>query len=78
MLKIDGIMELLYDARKSRSSFASYTRVNRACRAIGLTNGETERVLSWLDYHGEGQPCLWLQNIIDAKEQKKGVPHVKN
>lgn len=70
--KADAVIVIIDDAQTGRNTFTSYNRINRACRALGLTNGEIERVLRRLDYHNrEGQPYGWLADAISRKKADK-------
>lgn len=67
MQRIDAILALMAEAQRDRNTLAAYKRIHRACRALELTNGETERVLFSLSYHNAGgQPYQWLAKALDA------------
>ena len=43
--KYQAIRDIVWAAGSNRVTKAEWMRVNRACRTLGLTNGETEQVL---------------------------------
>jgi len=69
--KASALIDIIDDAQRDRNTLTSYLRLNRACRALGLTNGETERVLDRLEYHHEGRPRDFLQRQLDEREAKR-------
>lgn len=70
MTKDEALITIIEDAQRQKNSLTSYTRVNRACRALGMTNGETEKVLARLEYHSRstGQPHDWLADALARKK----------
>lgn len=68
--KIDAVLALIRDAQASRLSASSYRRVVRSCDSLGLSEADTDNVLSLLEYHSSpGIPSRWLTKISTPPPQ---------
>lgn len=57
MTKLDALQELLWEARRERSSRTAYRRVQRCLKVLGFTVEESSTILYWLEYHDkDGKP----------------------
>lgn len=67
----DALEVLLNDASRDRLSITSYMRVLAACRALALSQEDTERVLVTLEYHSEiGTQQRWLATKIAERNAR--------
>jgi len=55
--RTDALFVLLREARSERASSAGAARVNRACKTLAFTAGETLNVMRWLEFvRDDGTP----------------------
>lgn len=65
MSKLQAVIEIIHDARVQRSSKASFKRLRKALRALGLMDDEQQEVEALLEYRPsakEGVYPYYLRN----------------